>query len=82
MEFDDYCNDTPLVSRRTENCDELPPSSCNGEPVLTRNYMEYGLYQYLCMNMFTKDQVTRMQKVPENSNGRKFLITSLAINRN
>ena len=79
MEFDDYCNDTPLVSRRTENCDNIQNSSCNGEFALTQNYMDYT--SDACMNMFTKDQVARMQYVLKNSTVRSSLITSLAINR-
>jgi hypothetical protein len=79
MEFDDYCDDTPPVSRRTRNCNGTPSTSCNGEPVLTQNYMDYT--NDACMNMFTKDQVTRMRYVLENSNFRKSLTTSLGINR-
>ncbi|MDO5980272.1 M43 family zinc metalloprotease [Flavivirga spongiicola] len=80
LDFDDYCEDTPPVSRRTENCDGLANLSCNGESVLTQNYMDYT--DDACMNMFTKNQVTRMRYVLKNSNVRKSLITSSAINRN
>ena len=80
MEFDDYCDDTPPVSRRTGNCDGTPVTSCNGETALTQNYMDYT--NDTCMNMFTKDQVARMRYVLENSIVRKPLITSSAIIRN
>ena len=80
MEFDDYCEDTPSVSRRTGNCDGTPSTSCNGESVLTQNYMDYT--NDACMNMFTRDQVTRMRYVLKNSTVRKSLIISSTINRN
>jgi len=80
MEYDDYCDDTPPVSRRTGNCDETPPLSCNGEPMLTQNYMDYT--DDACMNMFTKDQVIRMRYVLENSPVRKSLLRSSAFKRN
>ncbi len=80
MEFDDYCDDTPPVSRRTGNCDGTPALSCNGESMLTQNYMDYT--DDACMNMFTKDQVIRMRYVLENSTVRKSLTTSLALDRN
>ncbi len=79
MEFDDYCDDTPPVSRRTGNCDSAPPMSCNGEPALIHNYMDYT--SDACMNMFTKDQVARMRYVLVHSGVRKSLTTSLTISR-
>lgn len=78
MEFDDYCDDTPYVSSRTNNCDDIL-TSCNGEELITQNYMDYT--DDACMNMFTKDQVKRMRYVLENSDYRKTLITSPAISR-
>jgi hypothetical protein len=80
MEFDDYCDDTPPVSRRTGNCVGTPAISCNGEPVLTQNYMDYT--DDACMNMFTKDQVIRMRYVLMNSPVRESLTRSSAISRN
>ncbi len=80
MEFDDYCDDTPQVSRRTGNCDEELNISCNEEIILTQNYMDYT--SDVCMNMFTKDQVARMRYVLKNSTVRQSLITSTAIDRN
>jgi len=77
-EFDDYCDDTPFVSRRTGSC-ENTPTSCNGETVLTQNYMDYT--NDTCMNMFTKDQVERMRYVLKNSDNRKSLIVSSVIGR-
>ncbi len=79
MEFDDYCEDTPAVSRRTGNCDGTGNISCNSEPSLTQNYMDYT--NDACMNMFTKDQVTRMRYVLKNSNVRKPLTISSTISR-
>lgn len=79
LEFDDYCDDTPPVSRRTGNCNNVPVIPCNGEYILTQNYMDYT--DDACMNMFTKNQVERMTYVLKNSEGRKSLITSLAIHR-
>ena len=80
MAFDDYCDDTPHVSRRTGSCDDSSNLTCNGEPALTQNYMDYT--SDACMNMFTKDQVARMQYVLKNSTVRSPLITSPAIIRN
>lgn len=80
MEFDDYCQDTPFVSRRTGNCNKTSVTSCNGETALTQNYMDYT--NDSCMNMFTKDQVTRMRYVLKNSIVRKSLIKSSAVDRN
>lgn len=80
MEYDDYCEDTPPVSRRSGNCGGTPVLSCNGEPVLTQNYMDYT--DDACMNMFTKDQVIRMRYVLKNSPVRKSLRASSAISRN
>lgn len=80
LEFDDYCDDTPPVSRRTGNCSGSAVSFCNNEPVLTQNYMDYT--NDTCMNMFTKDQVARMRYVIKNSTVRSTLINSTAITRN
>ena len=79
-EFDDYCNDTPFVSKRTGNCNGTTTLSCNGEIALTQNYMDYT--DDACMNMFTKDQVTRMRYVLENSIVRKSLLLATTITRN
>jgi len=79
IDFDDYCEDTPSVSRRTGNCDGVATMSCLGEIRLTQNYMDYT--KDVCMNMFTKDQVTRMRYVLKNSTVRKTLITSLVVDR-
>ena len=78
--YDDYCNDTPSVARRTGGCGGVPIISCIGETVLTQNYMDYT--KDSCMNMFTKDQVIRMRYVLKNSIVRKLLILSSAIDRN
>jgi len=79
LDFDDYCEDTPAVSKRTGNCDGASTTSCAGETVLTQNYMDYT--SDACMNMFTRDQVLRMRYVLEKSSVRNSLITAPVINR-
>jgi len=79
LDFDDYCEDTPPVSKRTGNCDVESTMTCEGESALTQNYMDYT--NDACMNMFTKDQVNRMRYVLEHSPVRTSLITSTVINR-
>ncbi|MDN5204223.1 M43 family zinc metalloprotease [Fulvivirgaceae bacterium BMA10] len=76
----DYCDDTPPVTQRTGNCtvDEVI-YACDGTPALRNNYMDYT--DETCMNMFTNDQVSRMQWVLENSPRRKSLTSSKAIKR-
>ncbi len=80
LDFDDYCDDTPAVSKRSGNCNSLPTESCSGETILKHNYMDYT--NDACMNMFTRDQVLRMRYVLTNSAVRKTLITALVIHRN
>jgi hypothetical protein len=80
LDFDDYCDDTPAVSRRSGNCDGAPIVSCSGETILTQNYMDYT--NDACMNMFTKDQAIRMRHVLRNNTIIKSLITSTSIHRN
>lgn len=79
MQYDDYCDDTPFVSRRTGGCNKEPIISCIGDTVLTQNYMDYT--DDICMNMFTKDQVKRMRYVLENCDSRKSLTISPKIRR-
>jgi hypothetical protein len=78
-DFDDYCEDTPAVSRRSGNCDGAPTTSCTGEKILTQNYMDYT--NDACMNMFTRDQVLRMRYVLEKSSVRESLISAPVLNR-
>lgn len=80
MVYDDYCEDTPLVSRRTGNCANTNLANCYGEEPLTQNYMDYT--SDACMNMFTQDQVARMRYVLQNSQVISPLINSCAIQRN
>ena len=77
--YDDYCNDTPAVSKRSSNCENESATNCNGKVVLIKNYMDYT--NDVCMNMFTKDQASRMRYVLKNSTTRKTLITSTSIDR-
>lgn len=78
-EYDDYCDDTPFVTRKTSDCDANSIENCNGTPVLTQNYMDYT--KDACMNMFTKDQISRMRYVLEQNPIRASLIHSPAIIR-
>ncbi|WP_025741178.1 M43 family zinc metalloprotease [Aquimarina pacifica] len=77
-EYDDYCDDTPPVTKRSKDCVENI-FACNEEIALINNYMDYTADS--CMNMFTNDQVTRMRYVLENADRRKSLIISSAISR-
>ncbi len=79
MDYDDYCDDTPFVSKRTRNCEAQEKLSCIGDTLLTHNYMDYK--NDACMNMFTKDQVARMRFVLKNSEDRKALTIASTITR-
>jgi len=74
---DDFCNDTPPAesSNQTSFCTDKY-SNCSG--IRTRNmienYMDYSPDS--CMNIFTGDQLGRMQAVLELSPRRKKLIQS------
>ena len=78
LDYDDYLEDTPPVSRRTGNCNS-EALNCNGNVSLTCNYMDYT--SDACMNMFTNDQITRMRYVLENAIRRKSLTISKSIDR-
>ena len=75
---DDYVEDTPPVSRRSNGCNS-ETVACNGQVALTHNYMDY--ISDACMNMFTIGQIKRMRYVLENAETRKPLITSSSIDR-
>lgn len=75
----DYCEDTPPTSSPTNGCPSEKPVACDGRPVMTENYMDWSYDE--CMNIFTRNQTTRMHTVLENSPRRKSLTTSDVITR-
>jgi len=77
--YTDYCDDTPTLARATEGCPSTKPAACDGRPAMIENYMD-GAYD-ACMNLFTKDQITRMHTVLNSSPRRKSLTTSPVIDR-
>ncbi|RMG63594.1 MAG: PKD domain-containing protein, partial [Bacteroidetes bacterium] len=72
---DDYCDDTPEIDDPHYAC---PPGAagCDGNPALVQNFMDYT--DDICMNMFTRDQRSRMRAVLENSPRRRSLLESPA----
>lgn len=73
----DYCEDTPPVSKHTQGCPSTPPPACNGQVAMIENYMDWT--SDACMNIFTHDQVYRMHYVLKNSERRKSLLISPAL---
>jgi len=76
--FDDFCDDTPNTRAENRGC-PLGNNSCgsflfdDGDDMV-ENYMDYT--SDACMNIFTKDQKTRMLTVLENSPRRRELLNS------
>jgi hypothetical protein len=71
----DYVDDTPNQDGYTTGCPIHPRSTCDPAVVsMFQNYTDYT--DDACMNLFTKDQVERMQTVIENSPRRASLLTS------
>ncbi|GAB4402309.1 MAG: hypothetical protein OHK0039_00130 [Bacteroidia bacterium] len=72
---DDYCNDTPETADPNYACS---PGivGCDGSLAMTTNFMDYS--DDVCMNLFTRDQRTRMRTVLENSPRRRSLLESNA----
>ncbi|MEM6799958.1 MAG: PKD domain-containing protein [Bacteroidota bacterium] len=70
---DDYCADTPEADGPNFNC---PPASisCSGGKAMVSNFMDYS--DDACMNLFTRDQRSRMRAVLQNSPRRKSVIES------
>lgn len=68
----DYCADTPPVTRWTVGCPKEGLIACDGTPAMVRNYMDWT--SDACAHIFTRDQVSRMHYVLETS--RKSLLTS------
>ncbi len=74
---DDFCGDTPIQANSTRlltPCDLVIGRVSCGNIVMVQNFMDYS--HDICMNIFTKDQVTRMRTVLEKSPRRKELLTS------
>jgi len=78
-DYTDYCDDTPTIPVATAGCPATKPAACDGRPAMIENYMD-GSFD-ACMNLFTKDQISRMRTVLNNSPRRKSLVTSPVIDR-
>lgn len=78
----DFCNDTPTQSTNNFGCPGFPQVSCSNGPNgnMFMNYMDY--VDDACMQMFTKDQVYRLQLIMANSPYRASLLTSTVCNLN
>lgn len=74
---DDFVSDTPKQGGNSSGCPTHPRSSC-GTVNMFQNYMDYTADA--CMNLFTKEQMTRMTTVLENSPRRASLLTSQGLN--
>lgn len=63
---DDEVSDTPTQEMDNEGCPTFPHITCNNGPNgdMFMNYMDYS--HDVCMNMFTKEQTTRMLAVINN----------------
>ncbi len=72
----DECNDTPTQSALNFGCPSFPQVSCSNGPNgnMFMNFMDY--VDDACMELFTKDQVFRMQLILANSQFRQSLLTS------
>jgi len=72
---DDFCGDTPEAGAANYGC-PTGTSSCSSTDMI-ENYMDYT--DDACMNIFTKDQDTRMRTVLETCPRRLSLLTSPAL---
>jgi hypothetical protein len=70
----DYVNDTPDQEDNSVGCPNHPKTNCGGVVVMFQNYMDYT--DDACMNLFTIDQVERMNTVLESSPRRVSLLSS------
>jgi PKD repeat protein len=68
----DFCDDTPQQIGPARGCPES--TTCDGIRDQVENYMDYSGDQ--CVNLFTRDQKTRMQTVLANSPRRGSLVNS------
>lgn len=71
-ETNDYCEDTPPIDKVVSG-DQII-IGCSGEEVMIGNYMNYT--HDAVMNIFTNDQIERMNYVLENSPRRTSLLSS------
>lgn len=73
---DDLCADTPLQAAETGGCPSAAQDLANScDPVLpamSQNYMDYSNDR--CLNIFTRDQRTRMEAVLANAPRRRSLV--------
>jgi hypothetical protein len=69
----DFVDDTPVQDGSSSGCPKYPHKTCNNSNMFM-NFMDYT--DDRCMNMFTKQQVERMEIVLQNSPRRKSLLTS------
>ncbi len=74
-EFNDYCEDTPAVDVVVSGSEAF--MGCAGKPIMIGNYMNYS--NDAVMNIFTNDQISRMQYVLKHHPGRNELLTSIAL---
>ncbi|MEL6670896.1 MAG: PKD domain-containing protein [Bacteroidota bacterium] len=70
---DDYCADTPEANEAHFSCPN-GGISCNNGRAMVSNFMDYT--DDACMNLFTRNQRTRMRTVLENSPRRSSLLRS------
>ncbi len=76
----DECADTPTQNTLNFGCPAFPQVTCSNGPNgnMFMNYMDY--VDDACMQLFTKDQVYRMQLIMANSQFRASLLTSTVCN--
>jgi PKD repeat protein len=68
----DYCQDTPTHQNSNSGCPSHPkPNNCGTNDEMFENFMDYS--HDVCMNIFTKNQVERMEAVLSISPRRKTL---------
>jgi hypothetical protein len=71
----DYVDDTPVQDGSSAGCPKHPHKECTPSVnTMFMNFMDYT--DDRCMNMFTKQQIERMEIVLQNSPRRKSLLTS------
>jgi PKD repeat protein len=71
-EKDDFCEDTPLQSGNSFDCN-AGKMTCGNENMV-QNFMDYS--DDSCMNLFTQEQALRMRTAIENGTRRKELLWS------
>ena len=70
----DFVDDTPSQSSPTNGCPSHPQVNCSANKMF-QNYLDYT--NDACMNLFTQDQIARMEVVLQNSPRRASLTTSV-----